>query len=107
MKIAAAGNVTILYQVNRKRRLHCAKIPEKKTFLCAVPKGNKAIGFRVNAEFYEGEEEEGHLNAKWYKDTIIAYSKRGHMVTFDGYSPEHNETIRHLKKSVEKRVCLL
>ena len=102
MQIAAAANVTISYQANpRKRRRRPAKPPEKKTSLCPIPKGSKAIGIKVNVEFYENEDE-GCQTTKWYKGTIIAYSKRGHVVTFDGYGPDHNETIRHLKKSVEK-----
>ena len=102
MQIASSANVTISYQVNpRKRRHRPAKPPEKKTSLCPVPKGNKAIGCRVNVDFYEDEEGENHQITKWYKGTIIAYSKKGHVVTFDGYGPEHNETIKQLK-SVEK-----
>ena len=99
MQLAVAANVTVSYQINpSKRRRHPAKPPEKNTSLCQVPKGSKAIGFRVNVEFYEGEEEEDYQTTKWYKGTIIAYSKRGHDVTLDGYGPEHNETMRHLKK---------
>jgi len=61
MQIASSANVTISYQVNpRKRRRRPAKPPEKKTSLCPVPKGNKAIGCRVNVEFYEDEEGENH-----------------------------------------------
>ena len=60
MQIAASASVTISYQANpRKRRCRPAKASEKKTSLCTVPKGSKAIGCRVNVEFYEGEKEEG------------------------------------------------
>ena len=69
----------------------CAKPPES---LCQVPKGSKATGIRVNVEFYEDEEKEGCQTTKWYKGAIIAYSKRRHVVTFDGYGPEHNDIIR-------------
>ena len=54
--------------------------------------------------FYEGEEEEGRQTTKWYKGTIIVYSKRRHVVTFDGYGIEQYETVRYLKKSVEFRM---
>ena len=98
MQLAAAANVTVSYQINqRKRRRRPAKPPERKTSLCQVPKGSKAIGIRVNVEFYEDEEKEDCQTTKWYKGTIIAYNKRGHIVTFDGYGPEHNDIIRHLK----------
>ena len=46
------------------------------------------------------------IKTKWYKGTIIAYGKKGHAVTFDGYGPEHNETIKQSKKSVEREVKL-
>ena len=37
-----------------------------------------------------------------YRGTIIAYNKRGHIVSFDGYGPEHNETIKSLRKAIER-----
>ena len=81
MQIASSANVTISYQANpRKRRRRPAKPPEKKASLSSVPKGTKAIGCRVNVEFYEGEEGESYQTTKWYKGTIVAYSKRGHVV---------------------------
>ena len=90
MQIASSANVMISYQVNpRKRRCHPAKPPEKKASLSSVPKGTKAIGCRINVEFYEEEKGESYQTTKWYKSTIIAYSKRGHVVTFNEYGPEH------------------
>ena len=39
----------------------------------------------------------------WYKGTIISYSRKdGYVVSFDGYGPEENETIKSLRKAVEK-----
>ena len=43
----------------------------------------------TNVEFYEEEKGESYQTTKWYKSTIIAYSKRGHVVTFNEYGPEH------------------
>ena len=37
-----------------------------------------------------------------YKGTVISYNRQGHTVGFDGYGPEHNETIKSLRKAVEK-----
>ena len=83
MQIAASANVTVSYQVKpRRRSRRPAKPPKKKALLISVPKGTKAIGCRVNVEFYEEEEGESHQMTKWYKDTIIAYSKRGHVCSF-------------------------
>ena len=105
MQLAAAANITVSYQINqRKRKRRPAKPPEKKSSLCQVPKGSKAIGIRVNVEFYEDEEEEGCQTTKWYKGTVIAYSRRGHVVTFDGYGPDHNETIKHSLEKGEVRL---
>ena len=39
----------------------------------------------------------------WYQGTVIAYKLwQGHIVSFDGCSPEENELIRFLKKVVQK-----
>jgi len=38
----------------------------------------------------------------WYKGTVIAYNKQGYIVTFDGCGTEDNETIKPLKKAIEK-----
>ena len=39
---------------------------------------------------------------KWYKGTIVAYSKQGHTVSLNGYGPEHNEIIKSLRKRIER-----
>ena len=64
--------------------------------------GKKAIGARVSVEFYNNEDGAGDNATKWYRGTIIAYNKRGHTVSFDGYGPEHNETIKSLRKAMER-----
>jgi len=33
---------------------------------------------------------------------VIAYSRKGYVVTFDGCGPEENETIKSLKQSQSK-----
>ena len=33
---------------------------------------------------------------------IIAYNIKGHTMCFDGYGPEHNETIKSLRKAIER-----
>ena len=68
--------------------------------LCAVPQGKKAIGARVSVEFYD--DEDGDNATKWYRGTIIAYNKREHTVSFYGYGPVNNETIKSLRKAMER-----
>ena len=78
------------------------KPPESRGLLCAIPQGKKAIGARVSVEFYDEEDGADDNATKWYRGTIIAYNKRGHIVSFDGYGPEHNETIKSLRKAIER-----
>ena len=101
LQLASLANVTVSYQVaNRKRSRRPPKPPESRGLLCAVPQGKKVIGARVSVEFYD--DEDGDNATKWYRGTIIVYNKRGHTVSFDGYGPEHNETIKSLRKAMER-----
>ena len=102
MQVACNANVTISYHVKqRKRSVHGRppKAPEKVAQL-KMPAGKRAIGTRLSVEFYENESEQSTV---WYKGTIISYSRKdGYVVSFDGYGPEENETIKSLRKAVEK-----
>ena len=91
------------YQVaKRKRSRRLPKAPENRGLLCVIPQGKRAIGTRVSVEFYDDNDGIANKYAtKWYRGTIIAYSKQGHTVSFDGYGPEHNETIKLLRKGIE------
>ena len=100
LQLASLENVTVSYQVaNRKRSCRPPKPPESQRLLCAIPQGKKAIGARVSVEFYDDEDGADDNAIKWYRGTIIAYNKRGHIVSFDGYGLEHNETIKSLRKA--------
>ena len=102
MQLAAQQNVTISYQVSkRKRSRRPPKVPESRASLCTIPQGKRAIGARVSVEFYDDDNPDKNAT-KWYRGTIIAYNKQGHTVSFDGYGPEHNETIKSLRKGVER-----
>ena len=67
-------------------------------WLCTVPQGKKAIVVRVSIEFYGADDNV----TKTHRRTIIAHSKWGHTMCFDGYGPEHNETIKSLRKAIER-----
>ena len=34
--------------------------------------------------------------------SLLTGNKQGHTVSFDGYGPEHNETIKSLRKAIER-----
>ena len=44
----------------------------------SVSSGKRAIGTHVSAEFYTDD----HQDATLYKGTIIAFSKKGYLITF-------------------------
>ena len=94
--------ITISYAVKEhKRTRRAAEVPEKKTSL-GIPDisvGKKVIGLRISVEFFD---DESRSTTTWFKGTVIAYSRRGYVVTFDGCGPEENETIRTLKDSIQK-----
>ena len=83
-------------QILKKEGIALKSHRKEDIFMCNFKGEQGKIGCRVNVEFYEDEEKESYQTTKWYKGTININSKRGHVVTFDGYGPEHNEIIWHL-----------
>ena len=71
----------------------------QKKGLLEIPAGKKAIGLRIAGEFFD----DSRSTTTWFKGTVIAYSRWGYVVIFDGCGPEENETIRFLKENIEKR----
>ena len=66
----------------------------------AMPTGKSAVGTRLSVEFYN---DDNNTTTTWYRGTVIAYSRnKGYVVNFDGCGPEENETIRSLKRAIEK-----
>ena len=53
-----------------------------------MPVGKRAVGLHVSMEFFDGDNDE---TTTWYKGSVISYSRRGYIVTFDGFGPEENE----------------
>ena len=94
--------ITISYAVKElKQTRHAAKVPGMKTSL-GIPDilvGKKAIGQRISIEFFD---DESRSTTTWFKGTVIAYSRKGYVVTFDGCGPEENETIRSLRTVYRK-----
>ena len=106
LQVATSANVTITYQKKSKQRARRpAKPPERRSSFQSssrsgsIPTGKRAIGTRVSVEFYLDEDQR---TTRWYKGTIISYSKQGYLITFDGCGPEENEIIKSLKKAIEK-----
>jgi len=102
MQVACDANVTISYHTKQRKRSYCRRPPKapEKVAQLKIPAGKKAIGTRLSVEFYEDESEQSTV---WYKGTIISYTRNdGYVVSFDGYGPEENETIKSLRKAVEK-----
>ena len=78
----------------RKRRRCAAKAPEKRHHWESLRYllGRKPLA----VEFFD---DESRSTTTWFKGTVIAYSRRGYVVTFDGCGPE--ETIKSLKDSIQ------
>ena len=64
-----------------------------------IPRGKKAIGLWVSVEYYSNE---SRSSTTWYKGTVISYSRKGYVISFDRFGPEENETIHSLKQGIEK-----
>ena len=102
LQVATQKGVTISYTKNRKRARRSAKAPEKRSALIGMrelPVGKKAIDLRLSIEFFD---DETRSSTTWFKGTVIAYSQKGYIVTFDGCGPEENETVKSLKQSLSK-----
>jgi len=98
LQIASEAGVTISYKTKRqKRNRRPPKAPESRNAL-GVPSGKKAVGLRVAVEYYTDDQQ----STRWYKGTVISYSSRGYVITFDGCGPDENETIKSLKQGVDK-----
>ena len=97
LQVAAEAGVTISYLTKKQRRTRCpSKTPESR--LAIVPSGKKSVGLRVSIEFYENDQE----TTRWYKGTVISYSRKGYIITFDGCGPDEDEVVKSLKQGVEK-----
>ena len=98
LQIASEAGVTISYSTKkqRKSRRH-PKAPESKSAL-GVPSGKQAVGLRVAVEYYLDDQQTA---TRWYKGTVISYSRKGYVITFDGCGPEENEFFRSLKQGVD------
>jgi len=64
-----------------------------------VPSGKRAVGLQVTVEYYLNDQQNATC---WYKGTVISYSRKGYVITFDGCGPDENEIFRSLKQGVDK-----
>ena len=64
-----------------------------------MPAGKRAVGLRVSMEFLN---DDNYESTTWYKGTVISYSRRGYVVTFDGFGPEENKVVKSLKKAMDQ-----
>ena len=84
LQIASEVGITISYKTKKqKRNRRPPKAPESRTAL-GVPSGKKAVGLRVAVEYYNSDDQQ----TRWYKGTVISYSSRGYVITFDGCWPD-------------------
>jgi len=97
LEVAMNANVTISYSSKKKRRNYRARKTVKQSSFGDVPVGKRAVGLRVSIEFLN----EGDEGTTWYKGTVISYSRRGYIVSFDGCGPEDNEVVKSLKKAMD------
>ena len=83
----------ILYKETKETRRH-PKAPESKVALGInkVPSGTKVVGLRVAVEYFLNDQ---HTASCWFKGTVISYSRKGYVITFDGCGPEENEFLGH------------
>ena len=101
LQVATQKGVTISYTKNCKRARRPAKAPEKRSALGMheLLLGKKVIGLRLSIEFFN---DETRSLTTWFKGTVIAYSRKRYIVTFDGCGPKENETVKSLKQSLTK-----
>ena len=64
-----------------------------------MPSGKRAVGLWVAVEYYLNDQQNA---THWYKGTIISYSRKGYVITFDRCGPDENEIFRSLKQGVDK-----
>jgi len=98
LQVAAEAGVTISYSTKRQRRARRPpKAPESRR--ASIPNGKKAVGLRLSIEFYENADQQ---TTRWYKGTVISYSRKGYIISFDGCGPDDNEVVKSIKQGVEK-----
>ena len=101
LQIASEAGVTISYSTKKCRKnRRPPKAPESRSALDInkVPSGKKAVGLRVAVEYFLDDQQ----TTRWYKGTVISYSRKGYVITFDGCGPEENDILKSLKQGVDK-----
>ena len=100
LQVACNANITISYHTKQRQRSRRPPKAPEKVIQLVIPTGKRAIGMRLSVEFYSDDSKK---TTTWYKGTVISYSRQnGYVISFDGYGPEDNETIKSLKKAAER-----
>ena len=101
LQVATEKGVSISYRVTKshRRTRRAPKAPEKRAALTPLSSGKRAVGLRVSVEFYN---DDSRTSTTWFKGTVISYSRKGYVVSFDGCGPEENEVIYSLKQGIDK-----
>ena len=99
-RLATNANITIPYNSKKHKRSYCSRKSAKLSKLVTsdVPFDKRAVGLCVSMEFFDNDSDE---ITTWYKGTVISYSRRGYIVTFNGFEPEENEVVKSLKKAMD------
>ena len=100
LQVAINANITISYNAKKNKRNYRSYKTAKhsKSVTTNLPAGKRAVGLRVSMEFFN---DDNYESTTWYKGTVISYSRRGYVVTFDGFGSEENEVVKSLKKAMD------
>ena len=82
IQVATNTKITISYNPKTHERNYRHKTKHSKLVTSNVPVGKRAVGLHVSMEFFDDDSEE---TTTWYKGTVISYSRREYVVTFDGF----------------------
>ena len=90
-----------LYHTEKATKTHrrTQRAPKARAILTALPSGKRAVGLKISVEFYNNDP---RTSTKWLKGTVISFSCKGYVVSFDGCGPEENKVIHSIKQGVEK-----
>ena len=91
LQIASEAGVTISYSTKKQRKKGDIPRPQKVNLHWALIKylQEKAVGLWVAVEYYLDDLQ---IATRWYKGTVISYSRKGYVIIIDGCGPEENES---------------
>ena len=102
LQIASEAGVTISYSMKKQRKIRDIPKPQKVNLHWALIKYLQEKSCRTSDIAVEYYLDDQQTATHWYKGTVISYSRKGYVITFDGCGPEDNEIFRSLKQGVDK-----